>query len=75
MEITYVSDHGVRKLVEYIILIALIAIARKIIILDFDKTGPLSILGIAAVVLALPLAYYFLSKSRPIEDEDNNDKQ
>ena len=70
VEVAYMSEHNVRKLVEYIILIALIAIARKIIIIDFYTTDAIAILGIAAVFLSLPLGYYFLTKSRGSIDEN-----
>jgi uncharacterized membrane protein (DUF373 family) len=44
---------------------ALMAIARKVIVLDLEKIGPDYVLGIAAVVLALGITYWLLSKNRP----------
>ena len=41
---------------------ALMAIARKVIVLDFTNTDPVTILAIAAVVLALGLTHWLLSK-------------
>jgi len=41
---------------------ALMAIARKVIILDFETTDAMTILAIAAVVLALGLTHWLLSK-------------
>ena len=41
---------------------ALMAIARKVIVLDFDATDADTILAIAAVVLALGLTHWLLSK-------------
>jgi len=38
------------------------AIARKVIILDFETTDAMTILAIAAVVLALGLTHWLLSK-------------
>ncbi len=57
----YFKKHEVH--VEVVILVALIAIARKVILLDFDKYSGLEIMAIAAVVIALALGYYFIKKA------------
>ena len=49
--------------VEVVLEVALIAIARKVIILDLHKYSELTLVGIAALILTLALAY-FLLKSR-----------
>jgi uncharacterized membrane protein (DUF373 family) len=49
--------------VEIIFSVAIIAITRKIIILDVKKLEPLTLLGIAAIVLALAFGYYALKKA------------
>jgi len=41
-------------------LIALLALARKVIILDLQETTPHELLGLAAVTLALGITYWFL---------------
>ncbi|MGG3810115.1 phosphate-starvation-inducible PsiE family protein [Methylorubrum rhodesianum] len=43
-----------------VILIALLALARKFIILDASKTQPLTIIGLAAAVLALGAVYWLV---------------
>lgn len=43
-----------------VILIALLALARKFIILDASKTDPLTILGLAAAVLALGTVHWLV---------------
>ena len=48
--------------VQLVVPTALMAIARKVIILDFDKVGPQYVMGIAAVVLALGLTYWLMTK-------------
>ena len=48
--------------VEMICLVAIVAITRKVIILDPYKLPPISLLGIAAIILALTIGYYFLRK-------------
>lgn len=40
--------------------VALIAIARKVIILDLEKYSGLSLTGIAAIILALSLGFYLI---------------
>lgn len=49
---------------------ALMAIARKVIVLDLDKISPQFVFGIAAVVLALGITYWLVSyKDRMAPDE------
>jgi uncharacterized membrane protein (DUF373 family) len=48
---------------------ALMAIARKVIVLDLANTTPIYVFAIAAVVLALGVAYWLVGKtSRIFED-------
>jgi len=53
--------------------VALIAIARKVIILDVEKYSGLSLTGIAAIILALSFGYYLIQlkpgTKKPIENE------
>ena len=44
--------------VEIVLEVALIAIARKVIILDLEKYDSLTILGIAGLILAVSVAFY-----------------
>ena len=46
--------------VEPIFLVAIIAITRKVIILDLKKMEPMTLLGVAAIIFALTSGYYFL---------------
>lgn len=55
--------------VEFVILIALIAISRKIIILDLTSTSALTLVGIAALVVALAGGYFLVKGRRPAERE------
>ena len=48
--------------VRLVIATALMAISRKVIIFDFEKITPPFILGTAAVVLALGVTYWLISK-------------
>lgn len=47
--------------VKVVLAVAMIAIARKVIILDIKEVSSLTMLGIAAIILALSIGYY-LSK-------------
>ena len=48
--------------VRLVVATALMAISRKVIIFDFEKITPPFILGTAAVVFALGLTYWLISK-------------
>ena len=47
---------------EIVLEVALIAIARKVIIIDLEKYGSLTLLGIAALILAVAVAFYAVKK-------------
>lgn len=49
--------------VEIIFLVAIIAITRKVIILDVKSLPPLTLIGVAAIILALSGGYYWLKKA------------
>ena len=57
----YLSERVIR--VEVVIIVALIAIARKVIILDVKELSSLTLIGIAAIILALSAGYYLLKGS------------
>jgi len=46
--------------VEVIFLVAIIAIARKVIILDVKSLPPITLFGIASIILSLSVGYYLL---------------
>ena len=48
--------------VQLVIATALMAIARKVIVLDLDKISSAYVVAIAAVVLALGITYWLISK-------------
>ena len=64
----YLSEHVVH--VEVVIEVALIAIARKVIILDLKETSAYSLLGIAAIITALAVAYYLVLAWRRSKGDD-----
>ncbi len=48
---------------EVVLSVAIIAIARKVIILDIKEISSLSLIGIASIILALTVGYYFMKKT------------
>lgn len=48
--------------VEIVLEVALIAIARKVIILDIDKYESLTLVGIAALISAVALAFFVIKR-------------
>jgi uncharacterized membrane protein (DUF373 family) len=58
----YLSEHVFH--VEIVLEVAMIAVARKIILLDYKEYSGLTILAIAALILALALGYYLEKRAR-----------
>jgi len=61
----YLRDNVVH--VEIVLVVALIAIARKVIVLDLSKYDGLTIFAIAAVILALSVGYLLIRHARTNE--------
>jgi uncharacterized membrane protein (DUF373 family) len=58
---TYLDDNLLH--VEVVLLVAMIAIARKVIILEVKDLEPMVLVGIASIIVALALGYYFVKKA------------
>lgn len=58
----YLKDHEIHA--EMMILIAITAVTRKVVILDAKIIEPMVLLGIGFLVIALTVGYYLLKKSR-----------
>ena len=57
--------------IKMVIATALMAIARKVIMLDFKDLDPMYIFAIASVIVALGLTYWLISyKPKPIQTEE-----
>jgi uncharacterized membrane protein (DUF373 family) len=48
---------------QHIITIGIIAIARKLIVLDFAHGDPMVNISISALIITLALAFYFIKKA------------
>lgn len=49
--------------VEVVVLVAIIAIARKVVIMKAEELPGITLLGIAAIILALSVSYYLIRKA------------
>ena len=59
---TYFSDYHVRT--EVILVVAMIAVGRHIVQIDFEHIAPAGLAGLAVLILALSISY-FLVRRRP----------
>lgn len=58
---------------EVVLSVAIIAIARKVIILDIKEVDGISLIGIAAIVIALTVGYFLMKRSHHgIKAEDTD---
>jgi uncharacterized membrane protein (DUF373 family) len=71
MEI-YIKENVVH--IEVVLTVALIAVARKVIILDVKEAGSATLLGIAAIILALSVGYYLIMRTEPIKRGDESEE-
>jgi uncharacterized membrane protein (DUF373 family) len=54
--------------VELVVVTSIIAVARKIIILDFDKVEGIDVIGLGIAIFALSLSYWIVRRAnRPID--------
>lgn len=59
--VLYVSSHrDYRRAAEIVLVTALMAIARKVIVLDFNEVAPEHVYGTAAITFALIIGYYLV---------------
>ncbi len=70
----YLIEHAVH--VEIVMVVALIAIARKVIILDIKTMDAASLFAIGLIILSLSLGYYLISRAfhdrfRRLEKDDS----
>jgi uncharacterized membrane protein (DUF373 family) len=56
----YLTQHALH--VEVVLLVAMIAVARKVIILDMKETSAMSMIGIAVLLFSLASSYFLIKK-------------
>lgn len=59
----YLRKHVIQ--VELVIVTSLIAVARKFIILDLQKTGGIDLIGLAIAILGLSISYWIIRNAQP----------
>ncbi len=59
---------------EFVLLVALIAITRKVIIIEYSETQPEMLYAIAALIFVLTAGYYFLKKGQKKEHLTNTNE-
>ena len=59
----YIKEHSIK--VQSILLIGLIAIGRKLLVADVGHSDGLHNIGLAALIIALSLGYYFVKRPAP----------
>jgi uncharacterized membrane protein (DUF373 family) len=57
----YFKDNVIHA--EVVLLVAVIAVSRKVILLDLEKYDPLAIIGLGIIIIALGGCYYLLKQS------------
>jgi uncharacterized membrane protein (DUF373 family) len=57
----FIRDNVIRF--ELVIVIAITAISRKIILLDYDTTGDLHLIGLGVLVISLAAGYYLVRRA------------
>lgn len=62
------ADHA-----QIVMAVAIIAIARKVIILDVKDLSGLALVGIAAIILALSIGYYLIKKKDAMVKDSTQD--
>ncbi len=68
----YFKDHQVHA--EIVLLVAMIALARKVVLLDLTKYSPLSIIGIASLFFGLAAAYMAIKWAKQLGPERSGEE-
>ena len=58
----YFAEHQIRM--EVILIVAMIAIGRHIILFDYEHSSGLDLIGTAAIIIALAASYFLVKKVR-----------
>lgn len=74
LETIRIFNHSHSIKVRIILLICLIAVSRKIFVLDMQEANPMEDIGIAALMLTLSVSYFLVSKQANIEGIEEDKK-
>lgn len=64
----HISHHYIKP--ELVVEVAIIALCNKVVTLDLKETAALSIVGLAALIIALAVGYYVFTRHRRTEDTE-----
>jgi uncharacterized membrane protein (DUF373 family) len=62
---TYFTEHRVR--LEMILIVAMIALCRHVILLDVEHLDAMQLLGISALALALTTGYFLVKRAQIVQ--------
>jgi len=63
----YFRKHSIH--VEIVVLVATIALARKVILLDLSKYSAATLFALAALIMALGVTYFLVRRAAPADEE------
>jgi uncharacterized membrane protein (DUF373 family) len=69
----YLTQHALH--VEVVLLVAMIAVARKVIILDMKEIGSETMFGIATLLIGLSTSYYLIKKGMTLPHLTNSSEK
>jgi uncharacterized membrane protein (DUF373 family) len=61
---SYFASHQIR--VEVILIVAIVAVGRHMIQLDFDHAPATEVLGLSALILSLTVGYFLVKKAQAL---------
>jgi uncharacterized membrane protein (DUF373 family) len=67
----YFREHRVR--LEVILIVAIIAVSRQVILIDTEHTSAAVLLGLAAVIIALTLGYFLVKRAQAVLPSQEDD--
>lgn len=70
--VMYLDEHVIH--VEVVLSVAMIAIARHAIDVDYKTVAPLSMVGIGTVIIALAVGYFYFKKADAMRSADREAK-
>ena len=60
--LSFVQDHTIHA--ELMLLVAMTAVTRKIVIMDAKEIDPLTLFGVGFIIIALAVGYYLIRRSK-----------
>ena len=64
------KTHEIKNLIQDVVLITALAIARKLIIYDYEHHDPLSTIVLGGLLISIGLFYFLIKKKEPTNNRD-----